>query len=336
MNTGVQDAQDLAWRLAGIVQGTMEPNSLDSYNFERRAIAQQNTELSLINYEKTAHLASLLGVDPDLGKKILQLASSMVPKAFQKTAIQTILTAGRAPLASLSSNSNLYGRQRAASFRRRIAEGGDLSLLFPVQDVGYRYPRRQSGPPRLTIAAPEWLTVGRRVPHAWMALNDQVLVSTVHLPCIASDLSKTPSFVVLCHPSSHADWRSLLQSRQGWSVIAVEAATANAGTTFESLQNEAVRPLLQSTAMRSTTGVTAKYQVWTDLGGDERANQLSGLSQPLLCANLDGTWFEQLCVGKDGKTRFDLILRPDGHIAEILDVHASEAQRAQLLQSFEC
>jgi len=44
MNTGVGDAIDLAWKLAGTVQGWGGPGLLDSYEPERRAIGARNVE----------------------------------------------------------------------------------------------------------------------------------------------------------------------------------------------------------------------------------------------------------------------------------------------------
>lgn len=353
MNTGIQDAHDLAWRLAGILRGDLDPSSLNAYSFERRAIAQQNTELSLVNYEKTAHLASLLGVDPDLGKKILQLTSSVVPKAFQKTAIQGILNTGRAPLATLSSSSNLYGRQRVASFQRRIAEGGDLALLFPLQDVGYRYPQRRGGPPHVRTALPEWLLPGRRVPHAWMALEDRLLVSTAHVPSILSALRNTPTFVVLSHPSSKDGWQSVLRGRSNWAVVTVADATdggSGEAVKFDELQKTVVRPLLlddddsNNNKRQASSKLAEKYQLWADLHAEQRKAELAKLVPDdnsegsalrnldgQWFKNLDGQWFKHLCVGQDGKTLFDVILRPDGHLADVCDVHATDSQRQQLL-----
>lgn len=46
MNTGVGDAIDLGWKLAGTVQGWGGPGLLDGYEQERRPIAQRNIEAS--------------------------------------------------------------------------------------------------------------------------------------------------------------------------------------------------------------------------------------------------------------------------------------------------
>ena len=46
MNTGIGDAIDLAWKLAAVVKGWGGPQMLDSYELERRPVAQRNIEAS--------------------------------------------------------------------------------------------------------------------------------------------------------------------------------------------------------------------------------------------------------------------------------------------------
>ncbi|HLG76845.1 MAG TPA: FAD-dependent monooxygenase, partial [Ktedonobacteraceae bacterium] len=41
MNTGVQDAFNLSWKLASVIRGAAQPSLLDTYNIERHPIAQQ-------------------------------------------------------------------------------------------------------------------------------------------------------------------------------------------------------------------------------------------------------------------------------------------------------
>ncbi len=65
LNTGVQDAHNLAWKLAAVEHGHMEPAALDSYERERRPIAQRNAEVSLENALKLIEVPMALGADPD-------------------------------------------------------------------------------------------------------------------------------------------------------------------------------------------------------------------------------------------------------------------------------
>ena len=48
-NTGIQDAHNLAWKLAGVLQGWAGESILDTYSDERRPVAQANTEFSVTN-----------------------------------------------------------------------------------------------------------------------------------------------------------------------------------------------------------------------------------------------------------------------------------------------
>ncbi|MFJ8925295.1 MULTISPECIES: FAD-dependent monooxygenase [unclassified Streptomyces] len=41
MNTGIQDAVNLGWKLAGVIDGTLEPGILDTYDTERRLAAER-------------------------------------------------------------------------------------------------------------------------------------------------------------------------------------------------------------------------------------------------------------------------------------------------------
>jgi len=52
MNTGIQDAFDLGWKLAARLQGWGGPNLLESYDYERRPASARAAEMSLTNYQR--------------------------------------------------------------------------------------------------------------------------------------------------------------------------------------------------------------------------------------------------------------------------------------------
>ena len=62
-NTGVQDAYDLAWKLAAVLDGTAGPGLLDTYDAERRPVGAFTTEQAYTRY--------VLRLDPSLGKENL-------------------------------------------------------------------------------------------------------------------------------------------------------------------------------------------------------------------------------------------------------------------------
>ena len=71
MNTGIQDAHNLAWKLAGAVAGWAGPSLLDTYEAERHPVARFVTEQALLNIrqpgrpEQYATLGMTLGVSYD-------------------------------------------------------------------------------------------------------------------------------------------------------------------------------------------------------------------------------------------------------------------------------
>ncbi len=65
LNTGVQDAHNLGWKLAAVENGQAGTDLLDSYERERRPVAQRNAEVSLDNALKLIEVPIALGADPD-------------------------------------------------------------------------------------------------------------------------------------------------------------------------------------------------------------------------------------------------------------------------------
>ncbi|MCW5893003.1 MAG: FAD-dependent monooxygenase [bacterium] len=65
LNTGVQDAHNLAWKLAAVLAGSASPALLATYETERRPVAQYNAEQSLRNAMRMMEVPQALGFDPD-------------------------------------------------------------------------------------------------------------------------------------------------------------------------------------------------------------------------------------------------------------------------------
>ena len=54
----------MAWKLAAVLSGTASPQLLDSYQAERRPVAQANTDLSVANWHEAVKVPKVLGLDP--------------------------------------------------------------------------------------------------------------------------------------------------------------------------------------------------------------------------------------------------------------------------------
>jgi 2-polyprenyl-6-methoxyphenol hydroxylase-like FAD-dependent oxidoreductase len=62
LNSGVQDAHNLAWKLAAVSQGWAPASLLDSYESERRPVAQTNADQSLRNALRLFEVPLALGI----------------------------------------------------------------------------------------------------------------------------------------------------------------------------------------------------------------------------------------------------------------------------------
>ncbi len=62
LNSGVQDAHNLAWKLAAVLEGWAPESLLASYESERRPVAQTNADQSLRNALRLVEVAQALGV----------------------------------------------------------------------------------------------------------------------------------------------------------------------------------------------------------------------------------------------------------------------------------
>lgn len=127
-NTGIGDAMNLAWKLAAVLRGWAPEALLDSYEAERRPIAQKTIDLAAAN---TATLSTNL-VDPEL------LGTGA---AFERA----------------------RARAEATIHRTKAAEFHSLGLVL---GYGYSSAAAQQAPTTsqyTPIAAP-----GNRLPHAWL------------------------------------------------------------------------------------------------------------------------------------------------------------------------
>jgi hypothetical protein len=65
LNTGVQDAHNLAWKLGAVLDGWATDALLDTYGTERSAIALRNAQQSLANFAEMSALSVLADAPPE-------------------------------------------------------------------------------------------------------------------------------------------------------------------------------------------------------------------------------------------------------------------------------
>jgi len=172
LNSGVQDVHGLAWRIAAVLDGWAPDGVLDSYEVERRAVAQYNADQSLHNAMKTIEVPQALGVLEEPTTARMQ--------------------------ATLDDEN---GRRRTVEAIENQAEHFDMLGL----QLGYRYASDlviDDGrePPEVENPVREYrptTSPGARLPHAWIERDGQ-RISTLDLV--------TPDAFVLLTSTPDPDW----------------------------------------------------------------------------------------------------------------------------------
>ena len=174
MNTGVQDAHNLAWRLAsvlnnntisslesvgsyyhdnqsndgkdGLTYGFGNHNVhpiLKTYEIERRPIASQNAALSVRNYNRTLQIAKACYLNADHPSLLTTVMSSppmnMVPMKIRQQIFDSSVKTAMMPLSNLSQGNNLFSKTISKNIRNILRTGGGLPLLFPRYELGFTY-----------------------------------------------------------------------------------------------------------------------------------------------------------------------------------------------------
>ena len=159
MNTGLQDAFNLAWKLASVIDGTAAPDLLHTYNSERRPMAQ-----ALLAFAAQLHDISTMS-DPDG----IQLRNDVLSAVSRIPQVRTWLAARLAQLSVTYGGSD--GPKPAVGDRMAprpgMAEGIGWSLVLPPgADRVAVGEAAQSSPVPLAVAEDEGL------PHAVLVRPD--------------------------------------------------------------------------------------------------------------------------------------------------------------------
>jgi 2,4-dichlorophenol 6-monooxygenase len=172
MNTGIQDAHNLVWKLRLVEERRAGTALLDTYTIERRPVAQRNADQSLHNAVAMLEMAAELGLGGDVD-------------------------AGRAHQAALLASAE--GRERV---RRAIEAQQDHFDMLGLQ-LGFAYDAGAIVPDGTPDAPPRGVRdfvptarPGARVPHAWVEVEGELRSSLDLLPGDAFTLVAGPGVAV--------------------------------------------------------------------------------------------------------------------------------------------
>jgi hypothetical protein len=150
MNTGLQDAHNLAWKLAVAhhEEGGKGAELLASYGAERKPVAESNAARSVRNYERTLEIAKVLGLFAALPDYVIAAMQSPVAafmgEPAKKRFFQGLVDTAMFPLSMFDAagrDSNVVVRVAASSIQSLLERGLGLPLIFPKFELGFRYGR---------------------------------------------------------------------------------------------------------------------------------------------------------------------------------------------------
>jgi 2,4-dichlorophenol 6-monooxygenase len=148
LNTGAQDVHGLVWKLRAVEEGWAPPSLLDSYEAERRPVAQNNAEQSLRNALKLLEVPRALGtLDEPRSARLEAALADPAARARVKAAI-----------ADQAEHFDMLGLQLGF-----VYQAGALAPEAPVE--GARPPAAPGNPVREYVPTG---VPGARTPHAWV------------------------------------------------------------------------------------------------------------------------------------------------------------------------
>ncbi|HWI22691.1 MAG TPA: FAD-dependent monooxygenase [Baekduia sp.] len=262
LNSGLQDAHNVAWKLAAVVKGGAGPQLLDSYEAERRPVGARNAQWALMAFENHGLSYAALGFaagEPERNEVALAAFFAETPDGATR----------RARFAEI------------ANTQRMEYQAHDLELGFVYED-GALVPDGTAPPERDPMGTRYTPTTrpGHRLPHAWLTGPDGA-VST-------HDLVKLGTFVLLTGAEGGA-----------WCEVANQLATTN-GFQLQAHRIGAGTELLdESSTWERVCGIEADGAILVRPDGHVAWRSPGGVSDPV--ATL-GSVMEQVLPAQDALT----------------------------------
>jgi 2-polyprenyl-6-methoxyphenol hydroxylase-like FAD-dependent oxidoreductase len=197
-NTGVGDAVNLAWKIAAVLHGWATPSLLESYDAERRPVAQQTIDLAVTN---------MRALSIDLTSPQLMAEGAIGEKA-RAAAAGAIAEAKRAEFYSLGLVLG-YGYGPDA-----VRQSPSADRYTPIAAPGNRLPhsRNSAGDSLFDQLGPEFTLLGR-APAGWTAAAERRGLPLVTIdPTDHGFAEVVEGELVLVRPDQHIAWVGLATS----------------------------------------------------------------------------------------------------------------------------
>lgn len=205
LNSGIQDAHNLAWKLSAVLSGQADDSLLDSYEAERRPVCELNVDWAVSAAQHHQALMHAIGLGPRIP---LDRRAKMFDAYFEQT-----------PMGELA-------RARAAEMfetHRGGCQAHDLEIGFAYEE-GALVPDGSEPPARTPMRDEHHPTArpGHVLPHAWLERGGRRL-STLDLT------GTTTSFALLTGPEGTPWCEAAQEVAEKFSVPIVTARVGPGG-----------------------------------------------------------------------------------------------------------
>ena len=154
-NTSIQDAYNLAWKLAWVVRGQADDGLLDTYHDERQRVGRRIVDRANQSVREMPAWLGALGLVPGMTEEQVEtrLAELFGPEGEEQ---RTALLAG---LKLMNGQFNAHGVELGQRYRSRAVAEEDAPPPEPARDPDLHFePSTYPGSP---------------IPHAWLAVGDR-------------------------------------------------------------------------------------------------------------------------------------------------------------------
>lgn len=187
LNAGVQDAHNLAWKLAAVLKGQAGDGLLDSYEAERRPVTAFYTAHSLENAGRHAPIGAALGLEPGLPPE----------EGWRQIGVFV--------------SDSAAGEKRRALVAEAVAENANDYSQLNVE-AGFHYTAGAiipdgTSPPEGAASPVDYRPTtrpGHHLPHVWLR---HVSGASVGRPVSTLDLVSRDALTLFVGPSSAGLWR---------------------------------------------------------------------------------------------------------------------------------
>ncbi|KAH0848104.1 aromatic ring hydroxylase [Fonsecaea pedrosoi] len=157
LNTAIEDALNLSWKLAMVLKHNVDTKILDTYEPERRPVGRRNADWGLFTFENSAVINAAIGLVAGQKEKNLSRFQAMFEDSLTGRSIQAQV---KKMIESQSIEFGAHGIELGFTYEHglKIADGTTAPEVDPL---GQRY---------FPTTRP-----GHRLPHAWLVLDDRVI-----------------------------------------------------------------------------------------------------------------------------------------------------------------